>query len=323
MILRLERELRAGTWHPGLPSRHEIRDPKPRTIVAAPFEDRVVHQALCATIGPLLDRGLIAHTYACRAGLGTHAALRTARLWARRYPLFVHLDVRRFFPSVDHAILLAQLARDIPCPRTLALCATILAGGEASAGAARFHFAGDTLFTPFDRHVGLPIGSLTSQHFANRYLSPVDHRAKDRLRVRAYLRYMDDMLLFGDDRAELEDRGSALEAACARQRLRVHPWEVRPTRAGVTWLGFRILPDEVRVRRTSVRRAKARLGDELAAARRDPTLQRDFAASLRSTFAHWQHGTTYRLRTQLLRELEVLSDDGDEHAWVATTTDPK
>ena len=71
----------------------------------------------------------------------------------------------------------------------------------------RFYFPGDDLFTPYGRSVGLPIGNLTSQHFANRYLSPVDHRAKDRLRIRPYLRYMDDMLFFGNDRSQLQDWG--------------------------------------------------------------------------------------------------------------------
>jgi hypothetical protein len=154
--------------------------------------------------------------------------------------------------------------------------------------------------------VGLPIGILTSQHFANRCLSPVDHRATDRLGIHAYLRCMDDMLLFGQDRAQLEERGGALEEACWKLRLRLHPWRVEPTRAGITWLGFRILPGQVRVKRTTVVRARKRLNRLLAEAAAHPERWERFMASLRSTFAHWVHGDTWRLRTETLRELGLL-----------------
>jgi hypothetical protein len=303
-VLALERSLRDGSWRPGRPRVHLVRDPKSRLIVAAPFEDRIVHQALCAYLGPLLDRHLVADSFACRTGKGTHAALGRAERWARHYRFFVHLDVRKLFPSIDHAILLAQLARSVSCERTMEVCARIVAAGAAFIEPVRCHFPGDDLFSPLARAVGLPIGSLTSQHFANRFLSPIDHRARDRLGVRAYLRYMDDMLLFADDRAELAFWAAELERAAERLRLRLHPWQVMPTRAGVTFLGFRILPEETRVKRASAERAKRKLARLLGEG--DPAR---FAACLRSVFAHWAHADTYRLRTQVLRDLGLLADD--------------
>ena len=306
IVLRLQRDLRAGCWQPGRPSQHELFDPKRRIITAAPFEDRVVHQALCEHIGPLLERGLIARTYACRVGRGTHAAVRQARLWAAQYRFALHLDVAKFFPSIDHDLLVVQLERDIAFGRTVGLCARILDAGCAHARGTRFHFPGDDLLSPLARKTGLPIGNLTSQHFANRYLSPVDHRATDRLRIRGYLRYMDDMLLFADERVQLEEWGHAIEQACWRQRLRLHPWQVVPTRQGVTWLGFRILPGQVRVKRASVVRARKRLGHLLAEAAGNPEGWDRFLASLRSTFAHWEHADSWRLREQTLRQLGIL-----------------
>ncbi len=318
-VMRLSDERRAGAWRPGRATTHAIRDPKARTIVAAPFVDRIVHQSLCHAIGPLLDRGLIRDTYACRVGLGTHAALRRAARWARSYRFALHLDVRKFLPSIDQEILLAQLCRDVPCERTREVCRAILSAGAEGIAPVRFHFAGDDLFAPLSRAVGLPIGNLTSQHFANRYLSPVDHRAKDRLRVRPYLRYMDDMLLFGDDRERLRDVGVAVEEACARLRLRLHPWQVVPTRAGVGFLGFRILPEIVRVKRSSVARAQKRLRERLQAARGSPEAMAGFLASLRSTFAHWEHADSWRLREKTVRDLGLLAgadnaDDPDDEA---------
>ena len=116
---------------------------------------------------------------------------------------------------------------------------------------------GDDLFTPLGRRVGLPLGSLTSQLWANRYLDPVDHLVKDRLRVRGYLRYMDDMLVFGDDRATVVDIARRIEDACHASRVRLHPWRVRRTCEGVNFVGYRILPDHVRVRRSTVARGTA------------------------------------------------------------------
>jgi hypothetical protein len=308
LVLHLHDRLRDGSWRPGKPTQHVVHDGKRRVISAAPFADRVVHQALCATIGPLLDRHLIDHTYACRVGRGTHAALRQARLWTGHYRYALLLDAQKFFPSVDHAILLAQLERDLRCPRTLEVCRLILAEGARVVSPARFHFPGDTLFAPHDRAIGLPIGSLTSQHFANRFLSPVDHRAKDRLRIRPYLRYMDNMLLFSDDRQQLIDWGHELEAACWRQRLRLHPWQVQPTSGGIGWLGFRLFPGLVRVKAVPVRRAIRRLRELVRQARRDPARWPLAIASLQATLAHWRHADTWRLRTGLLRDLDLYHD---------------
>jgi hypothetical protein len=216
---------------------------------------------------------------------------------------------RRFFPTLDHETLLRMLTRDIRCSKTFSLCERIVR--EGTFDAVRWHFPGDPLFAPLTRGVGLPIGNLTSQHFANRYLSPIDHRIKDRLRVRAYLRYMDDMLLFGNDAKHLARWGNEIERHCLEHRLRLHPWQVRRTNDGVGWLGFRILPHEVRVKRTSVNRAKARLlrlnkniGDEEG--------RQTLLASIRSTFAHWKHGTTWRLRTEVLRELGLLPEESED-----------
>jgi hypothetical protein len=310
-VLSLSTALRSASWRPGRATTHAIRDPKPRVIAAAPFVDRVVHQSLCHAVGPLLDRGLVHDTYACRVGRGTHAAVERAVAWARTYRFALHLDVQKFFPSVDHAILLAQLERDIGCPRTLEVCQRILTAGLDVVVPRRWHFPGDDLFTPWQRSVGLPIGNLTSQHFANRFLSPVDHRVKDRLRVRAYLRYMDDFLVFHDDREALREVGVAIEAACMKLRLRLHPWQVVPTRAGVGFLGYRILPDVVRVKRSSVARAQARLADRLAVARGNPDAMKAFLASLRSTFAHWKHADSWRLREKTLHDLGILANDED------------
>lgn len=274
-----------------------------------PFRDRVVHQALAAAIGPRVERRFITDNYACRVGAGTHAALRRARAWAHTWPWCVHLDVERFFPTIDHGVVRAHLAQDVPCGPVRDLCERILdAGGTSDA---RVYVPGDDLFTPLGRRVGLPLGSLTSQLWANRYLDPVDHLVKDRLRVRGYLRYMDDMLVFGDDRATVVDIAQRIEAACHALRVRLHPWRVRRTCEGVNFVGYRILPDHVRVRRSTVARAERRLRFHLRHV--DDLKDERFRESLRAVFAHWDHADSWRLKERTLRRLGLLYEPGLEN----------
>lgn len=303
-IVDIRDALLAGTWRPSPVTVLRIRDPKPRTIAVPAFADRIVHHALAAVLEPIHERRMIADNYACRRNRGTHAALRKATAWARTYRWWVRLDVEQFFPSIDHAIVREQLARDLPpCPLR-DVCERILAAGGARG---TLHFDGDELFTPESRVVGLPLGSLTSQLWANRYLDPIDHVAKDRLRHRAYLRYMDDLLLFHDDRSALENVAHRIEAECALLRLRLHAWDVQPTRGGVGFVGYRVMPDHVRVRRTSVNRAMRRMRWQRAhgADLSDPT----FRAGLRAVFAHWSHADSWRLRDRVLRKLGLHADD--------------
>lgn len=307
-LLALRRSILSGVWKPSPVRRMLVRDPKPRRIAVPTFDDRIVHHCIGAVLEPRHERRMIADTYACRRGFGTHAALRKARAWASTYRWWVRLDVAQFFPSVDHEIVRAQMERDLPDVPLRALCLRILAAGGSRGGV---YVPGDDLFTPVARAVGLPLGSLLSQLWANRYLDPVDHLVKDRLGHRAWLRYMDDMLLFGDDREALVALARRVEEACHALRLRLHSWSVQPTQAGVGFVGFRVGGDQMRVRRTSVTRVLRRLrwqmhqGKDLG--------DEDFRAGLRSVFAHWCHAQSWRLRDMTLRRLG-LHVDGDDRA---------
>ncbi len=308
-LCALRDDLLAGRWTPSRPRILAVRDPKPRTISVLPFRDRVVHQALGAVLGPIVERRLVGDTYACRAGAGTHAAFRRARAWSRTYPWYVHLDVARFFPSADHDVVRAQLAEDVREPFLREICDSILRAGVCDRS--RAHFPGDDLFAPFLRDVGLPLGNLTSQLWANRYLDPIDHLVKDRLRLRGYLRYMDDMLLFHDDRAALAALARAVEEACWGLRLRLHPYAVQPTRNGVGFVGYQARPDHARVRRTSVARAERRLAAQLAEVEAGARDLGEVWEGLRATCAHWSHADTWRLKERLLRRLGLFHDPSD------------
>jgi len=125
--VRLECELREGSYRPGAYHYFKITDPKERVVAAAPFRDRVVHHALVRVIEPLFERRFIEDSYACRKGKGAHAWMRRALQFSKRFPWVAKCDIRKYFPSIDHRILKAQIARVVGCEQTLNLIDLILA----------------------------------------------------------------------------------------------------------------------------------------------------------------------------------------------------
>ena len=201
-LLQLQAELLTHAYQPGSYISFYIHEPKRRLISAAPFRDRVVHHALCNLIEPIFERSFIPDSYANRVGKGTHRALDRCQQFARRYRYVLPCDVEQFFPAIDHAILYNTLARKISDRDMLWLIERILASGRGVlAEAYEMHwFDGDDLLAA-TRPRGLPIGNLTSQFWANCYLNPFDHFIKRELRCAGYVRYVDDFLLFADDKS--------------------------------------------------------------------------------------------------------------------------
>ncbi len=302
-LCRLQDELVTRRYTPGPYRSFLIHDPKTRLISAAPYRDRVVHHALCQVLQPVFEPTFIADSYASRLGKGTHAALDRCTQFLRRYPYVLKCDVRKYFPSIDHALLKAQVARKVKDADVLGLVGRIIDHSNPQEEVQEW-YAGDDLFTPGERRHGLPIGNQTSQFFANVYLSPFDHWIKDELGIRGYVRYMDDFLIFGDDKAWLAER----RAACARfldgLRLRLHPNKsvISRTRDGVRFLGLRVFPDHRLLPRENLVRLRRRL-------RR---MQRQYAAGavawpevhgrLMSWQGHARHADTFRLRERIFEE---------------------
>ncbi|MEO1299129.1 MAG: RNA-directed DNA polymerase [Cyanobacteria bacterium J06636_16] len=299
-LFTLQAELKAHTYQPGAYRTFEIRDPKPRMISAAPYRERVVHHALCNIIMPLLEQTLIKDTYANRIGYGTHRALQRFTSFARRYRYCLQGDIQKYFPSIDHEILKALIRKRIKCPDTLWLIDTIIDASNEQEPVIEY-FPGDDLLTPLQRRKGLPIGNLTSQFFANLYLSPFDHFVKRQLKLKHYLRYVDDFAAFGDDRQELAEARRAMEDYLATLRLKMHPVKSQlfDTLHGANFVGFRVLPDRIRVRNDNLRRARRRMRQlqreyEVGKITLKPLVQR-----LQSWEAHLLHGDTYRLRRRV------------------------
>lgn len=176
---------------------------KLRKIAAAPFRDRVVHHALMHIVEPLLERRFIYESYACRRNKGVHRAVQRYQQWSQGYAYALKLDVARYFPNIDHAGLGAQLERHIKDPQVLNPFRVILEHSPPYPHEPLPDFPDDDLLSPLERRRGIPIGNLTSQFLANLYLNDLDHFVKDTLRAKAYLRYVDDLLLSSNDEGEL------------------------------------------------------------------------------------------------------------------------
>lgn len=176
-------ELIAGTYRTSEYDVFMIHDPKERTVYRLPFRDRIVHHAIMNVLEPIWTSVFISHTYACIKSRGIHAVANHLRrdlqdIAGTTYCL--KLDVRKFYPSVDHDVLKVVVRRKIKDTRLLALLDEII-----------------------DSAPGVPIGNYLSQFFANLYLSYFDHWLKEEKRVRYYYRYADDMIVLAADKSYL------------------------------------------------------------------------------------------------------------------------
>jgi RNA-directed DNA polymerase len=299
-LFDLERSLQEKSYQPGEYHTFEIYEPKPRLISAAPYGDRVVHHALCNVIGPILERGFIDQSYANRLGYGTHRALHQFTRYARSSRYVLQCDIQKYFPSIHHEILKSILRQHIKCPDTLWLIDTIIDHSNPQIPVLDY-FPGDDLFTPITHRKGLPIGNLTSQFFANCYLNNLDHFVKRQLKAQKYLRYVDDFALFSDDHGFLKEAKVAIEEFLVGLRLKIHPIksQLYETALGANFVGFRVMPDRIRVRNDNLRRGRLRLRRLQREYGRGAIDREQFQNSLNSWMAHLNHGDTFRLRQSI------------------------
>ncbi len=243
-IARIQAELASGRYRPAGFELVRIRDPKPRLIARVPIAERVVHTALVDLMEPVFCRSLVSDAFACRPGKGTHRALLRLLELVRRDRFVLHLDIKSYFPSVDLEILRRLIARRIRDPPFLEVVDRVLEAGRGIYDQPELRkMAGlDHEWPPPGR--GLPIGSHTSQLFAAQvYLSGLDHFVKRELKVPGYVRYVDDLFLFGRGRGELRGwRGAVGEWLASKRGLRLkHPQaRILSCRGSLHALGHRV-----------------------------------------------------------------------------------
>jgi retron-type reverse transcriptase len=281
-------ELRNGTYKPGPFNHFLIKDPKERVISASLVRDRVVQHALLNLYDPIFDAHLIHDTYACRKNKGTKSAVLRAFHCSKAYRAapfgyFLKMDVRKYFDSIDHSILKDMLVKIIKDKKALRLFYTIIDSHETAP------------------NKGIPIGNLTSQYFANYYLSAFDHYVKEQLHVKRYVRYMDDMLLFSERKSRLKEL-YAVSLSYMRDTLRLELKApvISSAESGAPFLGFLIKPHGIYLQRKLKARYKSRLSEIDHALKRGLIDELDAGRRIESVTAHLLLARSRKFRNTIL-----------------------
>lgn len=288
-LLKLQKELESQTYKPDRYRQFWAFDPKRRLISAPSFRDRVVHHALCNIITPIFDKTFIFDSYACREGKGTHKAIerltkfmKAASLRSKGKVYALKCDVKKYFASVDQSIVFSLVKRKIADSRVLWLIKLILGSSED----------------------GIPIGNLTSQLFANVYLNELDHFVKDDLRVKFYLRYVDDFIILDCSKEKLHQIKKEVVDFLATLKLELHTKKIRvfPVSKGVDFLGFVNFLTHRKLRKRNVVCFKRRLKRMVWLSKEGKISEERVLRSVQSWLAHAKHANTYKLRERVLGE---------------------
>ncbi len=296
-LLELRIELLFHSYRPRPLVTFILHEPKTRKISKSHFRDRIIHHALCNIIEPSFEREFIFDSYANRIGKGTLKAVQRFDRFKRkvsknnkRKVYVLKADIKQYFENVDISILIAIIERKVKDQKVIWLIKTILRNYKGNS---------------FEK--GMPLGNLTSQFFANVYLNELDQYVKQNLRVKYYLRYVDDFVILHHDKIILEEYKQSISGYLENSlSLRLHPTKSRISSLfrGITFLGFRIFYWHKLLRKSNVNKYLRRLEGYKELYKQD-LLNYD---SIYNSFQGWQgyvgHGDTYKLITKVRKKIE-------------------
>tara|TARA_B110001454_G_scaffold64823_1_gene63001 strand:+ start:52160 stop:53173 length:1014 start_codon:yes stop_codon:yes gene_type:complete len=288
-LILLHQQLGDKTYQPRPYSQFEVTEPKVRKICSSDFRDRVVHHSICNIIEPIFESRSIKDSYACRVGKGAHLAVSRCQEFARKYPYYLKCDIKKFFESIDHQVLkniLRRLFKDKDLLWVLDLIIDHKVPGNLAGR-------------------GLPIGNLTSQHFANLYLGELDHLIKDRFGIKGYVRYMDDFICFADSKKELWDLHSKIDqfvTQVLKIELKEKVTQIAPVSEGIPFLGFRIFPQLIRLKRENLSRMRIKIRKKEIQFKKGHVSERDLINSVGSIVAHVSHVNSLSVRRGIFKE---------------------
>ena len=290
-LLKLQEELIAESFVPRKPKEFVVRDPKTRLIRAPPFRDRVVHQALCAVLEPILDSTFISDSFASRKGKGTHAAIRRFDKFKRKINrngriagYVLKADIRHYFDSVNHKILMNMVEKKIKDKNVLNLISAILKHGAKA---------------PCK---GMPLGNLTSQIFANLYLNDLDQFVKHKLKEKFYIRYMDDFVILHRSKEHLEYiRRLTSEFLSSELKLEMHPQKSKTIslHSGISFLGYRIFYNHKLLKKSNIRIFRRRLKEMIQEYKNNEISLEDIHNRTEAWLAYAEYANTFKLRRKI------------------------
>lgn len=287
--------LKHGTYQPGEYRVFKVWEPKERIIMALPFFDRVIQHMIVNFIEPIFEKRFLFHSYACRKGKGVHEASKTLSKWLYELEVVqgkkiyaIKGDIHHYFQSVSHDILKAEIRRYISDKALLKILDRIIDHNG--------------IFPP---GVGIPVGNLTSQLFANVYLNKLDQFVKHELKVKYYVRYMDDFIILSEDPAELRRLLAIIEEFLRRElRLELNPkTTILAAKNGINFVGYIHYKDHKKIKKD----AKRRLKKLLNAFETGEVELEYFDRSIESRLGHMEHADTYnyiRETKEFVKELK-------------------
>lgn len=263
-LLNIQRPVREGAFHFGPYQRRWVYVPKKRLIMALPFESRIVQWTVYEELNAFYDKMMIEDSYACRKGKGALAAALRLQYWMRQAEskpgewYCVKLDISKYFYRVDHAVLLEILGRRIKDERLMELLRTIVESDGERFGLPRFTGPDDVAAEDWLGDVGMPIGNLTSQLFANIYLNELDQHCKHVLHIEKYARYMDDVVILAPNKEKAQEYKAQIERYL-NEKLHLDlnsKTAVRPL-GRVEFVGYIVTAHHLKLRKQTVRRIKS------------------------------------------------------------------
>jgi len=331
-LLKLQHELITRTYRPGRSVCFYTTKPKLREIFAADFKDRIVHHILVDYLENIFEPKFIFDSYACRKEKGVHAGVKRLQRFSqkvtkngRQKAYFLQLDIHNFFMNINKKVLYQQLSNSVRDETAQWLCHLLvhhdcrdnyqLKGNKKLQQAVPPH---KTLFN-CNAGVGLPIGNLNSQFFANVYLDVLDQFVKHQLKCRYYVRYCDDFVLLADSIEQLMDWRNQIEALLVIQlKLTLNTKEqLLPINNGINFLGYIVRPDYLLVRRRVVNQLKEKLTkyrlllieklESQVVYHFDYNLLHQLHATLASYLGHLKMANSHRLEQSLLRKHDWLN----------------
>jgi hypothetical protein len=215
----------------------KIFDPKERTIAAPAFEEQVLHHALMNVCHPYFEAYQIHDSYASRKNKGIYKAIDRAKYYSQKYTCFLKLDIKNFFGSIHHEVLKTQLKRKFKEEKLLSIFYQIIDSFEQQPNR------------------GVPIGNLTSQYFANHFLGSLDHFVQRTLKCKAYVRYMDDIVIWSNNKNELKAiRNEIRDFVEQELKGTLKPELINYSDRGLPFLGYKIFPNKLLLTQRSKQR---------------------------------------------------------------------
>lgn len=295
-LIRAVEDLENGTYTPGPYQVFKVFEPKERLIMALPFYDRVIQHMIVTFIEPIFEKRFIFHSFACRKDKGVHEASAILTKWLYKLEILegkkiwaIKADIRHYFQSVNHEILKAEIRRYISDRRLLEILDRIIDNNGI-----------------YEPGVGIPVGNLTSQLFANVYLNILDQFVKHELGIKYYIRYMDDFVILGEDPEELKRILARIEEFInTRLKLQFNPkTTIIYTKNGVDFVGYRHWATMKLLRKAATRRLKQLLKNF-----EEGTITEEyFDRSLASRLGHMEHADTCKLRQDIAGKVRGIKE---------------